>query len=314
MCGAFTTPASLLSTSTSDMAADLMSYTLRLVTGSRRGSGLSEPQSGVNVVLFGEDGRASLQYLPRFDTQCDSPFLPSRFDAGNVDDVVLLVPDLGTITAIWIAPEQGTWFLEEATLLGSTANMVFRFPCGRVLGDDEPAAELRPKMVMERTLEEKRAVQDLDMADYRAFKASMLKINTGLVVTGAVAATAALGIDYGKAFCGGGVVGLLYLYLLEKQVDSLAPTKGDNAAALLGPLVSGPARMLMIASLGIAAAKGSGVSALATSSLTPGDTDPRQLLAAGVLGFFLYKISVVVAAATQQQSILMDDDANGDQQ
>ena len=51
------------------------------------------------MVLIGEDGRASLQYIPRFDAESASNFVASRFDAGNVDDVELLVPDLGELLA-----------------------------------------------------------------------------------------------------------------------------------------------------------------------------------------------------------------------
>jgi hypothetical protein len=73
----------------------LVQYTLRVFTGSRRGSGLSEPSSGVQVVLIGDSGEASLQYIPRMDVDSTAPWPESRFDAGSVADVVLLAPDLG---------------------------------------------------------------------------------------------------------------------------------------------------------------------------------------------------------------------------
>lgn len=51
--------------------------------------------------------------------------------------------------------------------------------------------------------------------------------------SGTLACAGLLGIAYAKAFAGGGVVGLLYIYLLEKQVDSLAPTECTSSHPVL---------------------------------------------------------------------------------
>lgn len=59
-----------------------------------------------------------------------------------------------------------------------------RFPCGRVLGDLEPAAALTPSKAVESTPEERhRRTQD-GMAEYAALKRSILTFNAGLVVAG----------------------------------------------------------------------------------------------------------------------------------
>jgi hypothetical protein len=59
---------------------------------------LSEPWAGVRVVLIGDKGHASLQYIPRIDPTATVVFPPLRFDSGNVDEVLLLAPHLGALS------------------------------------------------------------------------------------------------------------------------------------------------------------------------------------------------------------------------
>jgi hypothetical protein len=59
-----------------------------------------------------------------------------------------------------------------------------RFPCGRVLGDREPAAALTPSTAVESTPEERLKRTQHGMAEYAALKRSILTLNAGLVVAG----------------------------------------------------------------------------------------------------------------------------------
>jgi len=59
-----------------------------------------------------------------------------------------------------------------------------RFPCGRVLGDREPAAALTPSTAVESTPEERQKRTQDGMAEYAALKRSILAFNTGFVVAG----------------------------------------------------------------------------------------------------------------------------------
>eukprot|EP00959_Pyramimonas_sp_CCMP1952_P374149 7835632-Pyramimonas_sp.AAC.1 len=53
----------------------------------------------------------------------------------------------GPVAAVWIAPESGTWRLEEIAV-SRGVDAAVRFPCGRELGESgEAAAELRPMAV-----------------------------------------------------------------------------------------------------------------------------------------------------------------------
>jgi hypothetical protein len=72
----------------------------------------------------------------------------------------------GTITSLWIAPESGTWLLEEVALLSGGDAPAVRFHCGRLLGDREPAAALTPSVVVERTPEERRQRTEEGLAEY----------------------------------------------------------------------------------------------------------------------------------------------------
>jgi hypothetical protein len=82
--------------------------------------------------------------------------------------------------------------------------------------------------------------------EQRSLKKNIFAFNLTFVVVGA-ATTATLLHDlaYGEAFLAGGVIGLLYMRLLANQVDSTAPTN-TRANQLLGPLLTAPARFLLV--------------------------------------------------------------------
>ena len=47
--------------------------------------------------MIGEGGEAIIQYVPRCETGSKSGFIIDRFDSGNVDEITLAVPDIGTL-------------------------------------------------------------------------------------------------------------------------------------------------------------------------------------------------------------------------
>jgi len=69
-----------------------------------------------------------------------------------VDEVVVDAPDLGeNIAAVWVAPEEGTWCLQEVDVQRVDAEgkggKMQRFACGALLGEPparDTAVELRP--------------------------------------------------------------------------------------------------------------------------------------------------------------------------
>lgn len=53
-------------------------------------------------------------------------------------------PDLGPIKSVLVAPESGSWRLDELTVASSATQHTDRFLCGRLLGAKEGAGYLTP--------------------------------------------------------------------------------------------------------------------------------------------------------------------------
>lgn len=156
-------------------------YTVRLSTGQRRGSALSDPTAGILVCLLSEDGSALLHRVPRLNdpetteqevqaicssiddqeagadcslalyaaaTQRLSGQAPPRlrFQEGAVDEVSFCAPEMGPLAALLVGPEQGSWVCEEVDVSSSRTGHTDRFVCRESLGEggEEPAAYLRP--------------------------------------------------------------------------------------------------------------------------------------------------------------------------
>lgn len=68
-----------------------------------------------------------------------------RFQKGSVDEVSVLGPDIGPLTALLIGPESGTWNLEDVTISSSRTQNTLKFICRQKLGEkNNPAVVLRP--------------------------------------------------------------------------------------------------------------------------------------------------------------------------
>lgn len=53
-------------------------------------------------------------------------------------------PELGPIKSVLVSPENGSWRLDELTVVSSRSNHTDRFLCGKVLGSKEGAGFLTP--------------------------------------------------------------------------------------------------------------------------------------------------------------------------
>lgn len=49
-----------------------------------------------------------------------------RFQEGSVDEVCLLAPELGPLAAVLVAPEGGSWVLDEVDVCSSRSNHMDR--------------------------------------------------------------------------------------------------------------------------------------------------------------------------------------------
>jgi hypothetical protein len=161
------------------------------------------------------------------------------------------------------------------------------------------------------------ALRASGLAEYQDLKTFLLICTGALVGTGSVLSAITLGNEVSIGFAVGGSAGMLYLLLLQRTVDQLGnadmvahgnqlssgTTNGevdDQAAGQSENLLSrvlnrvamiakGPAsRLLFVMLLVLVLAKVSGVN-------EAGSVEPREILA-GLAGFLVYKIAVLVAA------------------
>lgn len=80
-------------------------YTIQLITSNEDRAGLSIPNASIMLSLIGEGGEALVQRI--LPVQEDPASEYQRFQRGAVDVVHFRGPNVGRISAIWIAPEAG---------------------------------------------------------------------------------------------------------------------------------------------------------------------------------------------------------------
>ena len=339
------------------LGAGTARYRVTFYTGEKMGSGLSAPDAGVQIMLIGEDGRAFMHRLDRYPdlpagddaresirgASASTPvslYSYPRFERGGADECAFDAPDIGVPVAIWVAPEQGgDWFLEEVEVRVETANVrgllefpdeppkyvasekhgaPVSFPCGENVRD---AVELRPSAFVKLTPEQKMEMRAEGLREYGALKVRMLAVTGAAVVLGCgVTAAMSRGSDLEamRAFASGGGVGLVYLWMLTRNVDALgygvdvarerereedqAGSDDGRSFALLNVFLnvllrgasSSPVRIALLAWCGVAGARFLGLDDGIDAFGNPAAPHYGDALAA-VLGFFSYKAGVLVA-------------------
>ena len=239
-------------------------YNLKIITSTRKNSGISYPNAGVQMLFINNDRQSYIHSISRVQDN-DSV----RFETGYIDEVVMECDDLGDIDQLWVFPEEGTWGLESIVMHNMNTSDMCQFNCDTLIGTDKNPAIIMYKNELAMFDEKKYLV---GMNDYNILKKDLLQVNVGLVVLGSLSLLAS-NVAYAESFLEGGLVGMLYLYLLEKQTDYL----GSMDKVLLYPLVSGPVRLIMIAYL----------------SISSDVFDHPELLIPYALGFFMYKVAVI---------------------
>lgn len=285
-----------------DGEADTTLYKLRFYTGSKQGNGLTEPNAGVMIALIGEDlTTAFLQRIDRYPEEEDvpRPYLGSRFERGNVDEVVLEAPNhLGVPAAIWVTPESGEWVLDEVTVSAESVKdgAIISFPWGDEVGGRDGAAELRPSLMPFFTAEQRAQIRVDGLKEYGTLKLQLIGATGVIVAAGAAAATVTAGPEAARAFSCGGGVGLLYLWLLTRSVDAIpAPTQpGTEPRPVIAEMLQGVASgsLVRLALIGLMGAAGAKHLDVASAGF---DQPDNSLAVAAVLGFFTYKIGVFAA-------------------
>ena len=184
-----------------------------------------------------------------------------------------------------VAPEGGSWVLDEVNVSSSRTNHMDRFVCRRRLGGrrGEPAAYLTPvppgavvygsgDAARILTREQAAALRGAGLDEYADLKSRLLLATALLAGSGSCAAALAGGPAAAVPFAIGGAAGLLYQLLLQVGADAavasaaaaargggpgagVAPEGGGNGAGGWGgALGSGPVRFGLLAVAAIAAA------------------------------------------------------------
>lgn len=241
---------------------------LRFVTGTKYGSGISYPYSGVRLMLIDNAGKSSLHYINRYDEKNNI----TRFETSSLDEVQVSIPLLVQISDIWIAPEDGSWYLDELFLedLGN----IDRLQCKKIIGNDTDQAVILSKdenVLTDNPFDDIKYEEGIKA--YNDMKSELLKWNVGFMLIGIIITVIyRVPIEQMEAFIFGSMVGLIYLYMLEKQIDTL----GSPNNLLLIPLVSSPIRLSLI-------------TYMSYIYISTNDTSFIPY----IIGFFMYKLSII---------------------
>ena len=284
-------------------------------------------------MLIDEDGRGFVQRIDRYpdmDVPCDESIDPSanqncepigiysspRFERGAEDTVTFDAPDLGLPAAMWISPEdKGMWYVDEVELRCSDGSAmavqaesqrrgaIVSYPCDDWVGGtnpDDAALELRPNGFFKMTSEQRTRMREDGLREYGEMKFKMLTATGAAVALGCLATASMSGghgdsdhLELMRSFASGGGVGLIYLYMLTRSVDTIGPGDAKKPFhemlldAVTGVAASGPVRLLMLALMGTWGAR----YVEATDVAHPHYGD----FFAAVLGFFSYKAGVLIA-------------------
>ncbi|GLC44248.1 hypothetical protein PLESTB_000756800 [Pleodorina starrii] len=155
-----------------------------------------------------------------------------RFQEGSIDEVSILVPELGPLAGVLVGVEAGTWYLDEMDVSSSRTHHLDRFVCRRQLGGKvgEGAAMLTPVPVgavvygegeaaVILTKEQATALWSFNMSDYSDLKRRVAATTALLVASGASLAALTGGTAAALPYTAGGIVGLVYQWLLMRGVD-----------------------------------------------------------------------------------------------
>ncbi|TYI12837.1 hypothetical protein ES332_A08G016500v1 [Gossypium tomentosum] len=270
-------------------------YKVRLQTSNMYGSSLSNINVGILLCLIDEKGDSILKRIPAYllsehSMELENTMVPEtlHFQRGSIDEFVFEGSELGKVQALWIGIESGQWRLGvDNILLGE--------------GGDESMVELRPCLVSKLSENEDfsqptsplsdKVSKEQSMKEYADLKFSLLLYDAVLILSGASFASFSIGESSAFAFLLGGIIGFLYLLLLQRSVDGLPASElisssnpKDETVRFKGP-VSSLALAIAVSSLVIKYSMGEG----------PFVLTPKELLV-GMMGFLACKLAVILAA------------------
>lgn len=261
-----------------DASSSRSHFQVDMTTSKDYNSGISDFNAGILLAMIGEHGRCFVHRIsplvsgevafPSDQTKELWSGVPThyRFQRGSKDVVTFSGPDLGKLEAVWVAPEEGTWRLEDISITVFPQQMIkdgvdvkdadcrilqYNFPHKDILigdGNGIPAAELKASTFSELfyadylllnsnskftgTQMSMEQVRDEGMKEYKALKFSLLSYNALLVTLGSAVSVATGNSEIAEGFCVGGLLGFIYLFILQRAVDQLpAPSSSPLSIA-----------------------------------------------------------------------------------
>lgn len=313
-------------------------YTIRLKTANGRGAGVSEVGAGVFLGLVSAQGKMFLTLLSPLNdpaateaelrhicqvadestgancqlalrslasTISTEAHLKPRFQAGSIDEVSLLGPDLGHLAGLLIGPQTGRWHLDEVIISSSSTGYIDRFICREALG--QQAAYLSPlpagsvvygsgAQLVILTQEQAAAQYARSMSDYDALKGHLTATNAALVVAGTALVTIAGDWDAATPFAVGGAAGLLYQVLLQSSVDAIAGRRISHTyhtaspSRLTSAMSSGYSRFTLVVLVALVSIYALDVS---VSSDRFNSAQTTITFFTGAAGFLMWKVAVM---------------------
>ncbi|XP_015062270.1 uncharacterized protein LOC107007928 isoform X2 [Solanum pennellii] len=279
-----------------------------------------------------ENGDSILQRISaglenaRFVQSQDSDLL--QFRRGSVDEFIFEGPKLGKLAAVWISPESGQWRLGgmnvtvisllnsaligneknlsdctaiqydfdiEDVLLGgkSDSSMIEFRPCSVIEFSEDNIISLSEKTSPSSSVSTQNISNEDTMKEYTDLKLSLLVYDAILTIAGSSIAFLA-GDKSAIAFLTGGIVGFLYLLLVQRSVDGIPSSEltQSNRTETLDQTDKGFKGSVLNIALALAVT-------IVAAKYAPGDVarvlTPQDLML-GTIGFLLSKVSVILAA------------------
>lgn len=203
-----------------------------------------DPQAEADELMRicnGEDGvppgancSVALESAARRASSLSSQPLLRRFQEGSVDEISFLGTEIGPLSAVMVAPECGTWRVDELDVSSSRSGATSRFVCRDDVGDrgTHAAAYLRPvppggvvygsgdsSVVLSK--EQASQLREWNLQQYNEMKTTLMGVTASLVTVGTAGTYITSGAELALPFAFGGISSLAYQYLLQRRVDGV---------------------------------------------------------------------------------------------
>ncbi len=210
--------------------------------------------SGINICMINQNGDALLKQETIKSYEMEHDFI---FDG----------PDIGNISSILLSQDNDKLYLKDVSIniQNDDRYVDYKF---NIINDKNISCTYMIPFIAGDNIDMK-PVYD---AEYKVLKDNILYESFELTVLGTILVSVISSIESGYAFGIGGSIGLLYMKLLQSEIDVIEKKKGPNVS-----------RLALVLCL---------VVAILTKYKEQIHED-QMLFINGVIGFFMYKIAII---------------------